>query len=104
MKTKPIPAIITLIAGFITCIISFLNQLSMGQFVRVLLLVIIGFYILGCVIKFIFDKNFPLEENEMQPEEDSAAEEAEDETSDTTMTAEQDTEEANPELQDEDEE
>ena len=104
MKTKSIPAIITLIAGFITCIISFVNQLSMGQFIKILLLVIVGFYILGCIIKFVFDRNFPLEENEVQEQEEADAEGTEDEASGETKDAAQETETTNATLQNEAEE
>lgn len=66
MKTKPIPALITLAAGLITCIISFIYQVSIEDFLKSLLLVIVVFYVIGSVVKMIFDKNFPLEENEVK--------------------------------------
>lgn len=58
MKTKPIPALITLTAGFITCIVSFLNQVSMGTFVKNLCLVVVIFFVLGNVIRFVIERNF----------------------------------------------
>ena len=73
MKTKHIPALIALAAGLITCIISFLDQVSVEKFARNLCLVIVLFYIFGCVIKLIFDKNFPPEVAEA-PEEEAALE------------------------------
>ena len=58
MKTKQVPVIITLIAGFITCIIGFVMRMETGQFVKVWGIVLISFYILGCVAKLVLDHNF----------------------------------------------
>ncbi len=74
MKTKQVPIIITLIAGLITCIIGFVMQMETGQFVKIWGIVLISFYILGCVAKLVLDHNFK-EETEEATEE--AAEEAE---------------------------
>ena len=46
MKTKQVPVMITLIAGFITCILGFTMQMETGQFVRTLVIVLLSFYIL----------------------------------------------------------
>lgn len=76
MNTKPVPAIIMLIAGLVACIVSFMQQLSFGSFVRTELLVLVLFYILGCIVRLILDRGFyvmqdPLEECEgMELEED----------------------------------
>lgn len=70
MKTKQVPAIVMLTAGFIVCIISIVQHMEFGKFLKVLLLVLICFYILGCITQIILEKNF----GEMQ---EDAAEEAE---------------------------
>lgn len=57
MKTKHIPAIVMLIAGFAMCIISFVNDFSFSFFIRALFLALIGFYILGYIIKIVLDIN-----------------------------------------------
>lgn len=75
MKTKQIPVLIALAAGFITCIVSFLNQVSMGQFVRNLCLAVVIFYILGCIAKLILDKNFPVESKEEENQVEESLEE-----------------------------
>lgn len=62
MKTKHIPVMTSLVAGLVTCIVAFASHLSMRTFGLTFVLVVVGFYILGCVIKFVFDKNFPPEE------------------------------------------
>lgn len=55
MKTRPIPAIVMLIAGFAVCIIMFVNDYSTSFMLRTLFWVLIGFYILGYIIKIILD-------------------------------------------------
>lgn len=69
MKTKPIPVAVSLVAGFITCIISFLNQVTMAQFVRNFCLTIVIFYILGALVRFLLNKFIPPEEAEAVKEE-----------------------------------
>lgn len=58
MNTKSIPAIIMLTAGFVTCIVGILRHFSFGMFTKTLFLVLIGFYLLGCIVKFALDKGF----------------------------------------------
>ena len=76
MNTKPIPAIIMLTAGFVTCIVGIVQHFSFGKYIKTLFLVLIGFYLLGCIVKLVLDKGFrvmddPLMEYEgMEIEED----------------------------------
>ena len=76
MRTKPIPAIIMLTAGFVTCVVGIVEHFSFGKYVKTLFLVLIGFYLLGCIAKLVIDKGFrvmddPLMEYEgMEIEED----------------------------------
>ncbi len=58
MNTKPIPAIIMLTAGFVTCIVGIVQHFSFGTYVKTLFLVLIGFYLLGCIVKLVLDKGF----------------------------------------------
>lgn len=58
MNTKPIPAIVMLTAGFITCVVGIVQHFSFGVFVKTLFLVLIGFYLLGCIVKLVLDKGF----------------------------------------------
>lgn len=55
MKTKQIPAIVMLTAGFAVCIITFVNDYSLSFFIRTLFGALIGFYILGYIIKIVLD-------------------------------------------------
>ncbi|GFI29069.1 MAG: hypothetical protein HFH50_07425 [Lachnospiraceae bacterium] len=80
MKTKQVPIIITLIAGLAICIIGFLTRMETKQFVKTWVIVLIIFYILGCVAKLLLDKNFkeePEEATEEAAEEEEGGENAE---------------------------
>lgn len=57
MKTKPIPAIVMLIAGFVTCIISIYTHMELEVFTKTLLIVLITFYIMGSIIKIVLDRS-----------------------------------------------
>ena len=58
MNTKPIPEIIMLTAGFVTCIVGIVQHFSFGKYIKTLFLVLIGFYLLGCIVKLVLDKGF----------------------------------------------
>ena len=60
MNTKPLPAIIMLLAGFVTCVISIVQHFSFGKFVKIEFGVLIGFYVLGCILKIVFEKGYRL--------------------------------------------
>ena len=64
MKTKSIPAILMLLAGAIACVLGFIYHYETTQFFTMVLTVLIVFYVLGCIVKIIIDKNFPVEEAE----------------------------------------
>ena len=66
MKTKPIPAIVMLTGGFVACVLVILNHMETTAFMKMLLLVLFIFYILGSIIKIVLDKGFPepVEKNE----------------------------------------
>lgn len=70
MKTKTIPAIIMLLAGFIACLAGIYAHMEVADFMKMLFIVLLIFYILGCVVKVIIDKNF----TEMQEEETTEGE------------------------------
>lgn len=76
MKTKQVPIIITLIGGLAICIIGFITRMDTKQFVKIWVIVLISFYILGCVAKLLLDKNFK-EEPEEATEEAAEGEEGE---------------------------
>ena len=87
MKTKQVPAIVMLTAGLIVCVISIAQHMEFGEFVTTLFLVLICFYILGCVAKVIFDKNFAEETEETDEAEGTEEENEQDkEAEDTDKT------------------
>jgi phosphotransferase system glucose/maltose/N-acetylglucosamine-specific IIC component len=56
MKTNHIPAIVMLSAGFIVCICNIRKSVSLFEFTRQLLIVLVIFLIIGFVVKLILDK------------------------------------------------
>lgn len=62
MKTKQVPAIVMLAAGFCVCIIAFMRQMEAKDFLKTLLLTLIVFYFIGGVAKLVLDPFFKPEE------------------------------------------
>lgn len=79
MNTKPIPAVLALIAGFVTCVISFVQHVDTVVFARKFVLVCVIFFAIGMVIHILIQMNFketivdeePLEEGLESEDEDS---------------------------------
>ena len=79
MNTKPIPAVLALIAGFVTCVISFAQHVDTVVFARKFVLVCVIFFAIGMVIHILIQMNFketivdeePLEEGLESEDEDS---------------------------------
>ena len=57
-KFRSIPAIITLLAGFVTCVLMLINKITIVTYLWTLALVMIGFYIVGLVLRVILNKVF----------------------------------------------
>ena len=57
MKTNGVPAMVMLLAGFVDCLIAIRTHMTLGSFTRQLFLVLLIFYIIGCVVKIILDRN-----------------------------------------------
>ena len=74
MKTKTIPVIIMLIAGAIACVLGFVYHYETTEFFTMVLTVLVAFYMLGCIVKIIIDKNFPIEEPKKSGETDESEE------------------------------
>ncbi|MDD6038394.1 MAG: hypothetical protein PUD20_06340 [bacterium] len=75
MNTKPIPAIIMLVAGLTTCIISIVQHFSLGTFVTTLFCVLLIFYLLGCIARVVLDKGFRVMQDPLSEFEDSEMDE-----------------------------
>lgn len=57
MKTKPIPAIIMLIAGFIACVFGICQNLEMEMFIKTVLVSMVVFLVIGQIVRIILDRN-----------------------------------------------
>ncbi len=77
MNTKPVPAIVMLLGGAIACIFGMVYHYSVKHFITTLLVVLIIFYVIGCIVKIILDKNF--KEMDEAAEEEEPAEVSEEE-------------------------
>ncbi len=73
MKTKPIPALVMLTAGVIACAAGIIGRMELLDFTKMLLGVLVVFYILGCIAKLIIDRNFKEMEEDTTDGEDAAA-------------------------------
>lgn len=56
MNTKPVPAIVSLLAGLVTCIINLIKHTEFKPFVLSVLIVLVAFYIFGSIVRFVLDK------------------------------------------------
>ncbi|MCI9080719.1 MAG: hypothetical protein HFI70_00055 [Lachnospiraceae bacterium] len=92
MKTKQVPVMITLVAGLVTCLIGFVMQMKAAEFIKVLVIVLVSFYILGSIAKLVLDKNFK-EETEEATDEAVEEEETEESDAEAEETVEESTEE-----------
>ena len=68
-KFRSIPAIITLLAGFVTCVLMLINKITIVTYLWTLALVMIGFYIVGLVLRVILNKVFEDKEDDKGAEE-----------------------------------
>lgn len=57
MKTNGVPAMVMLLAGFVDCLIAIRTHMTLGNFTRQLFLVLLIFYVIGCTVKLILDRN-----------------------------------------------
>ena len=55
MKTKGIPAVVMLLAGFVTCIIGIVQHMETDVFIKTLLAVLIIFHYTLCLFTGFFD-------------------------------------------------
>ena len=74
MKTKTIPEIVMLVAGHVICIARIAGNMENSRFLKMLLVVLIVFYIIGGIVKLLIDKNFKDMEEETTDGEETPAE------------------------------
>ena len=78
MKVKCVPAIVTLSAGLVDCIVSIHYHLDTYTYLKQLLLVLILFYFIGCILQWILDFGI----NKMEDKKENMDEKQEKETND----------------------
>lgn len=78
MKVKCVPAIVTLSAGLVNCIVSIYYHLDTYTYLKQLLLVLILFYFIGCILQWILDFGI----NKMEDKKENMDEKQEKETND----------------------
>lgn len=70
MNTKKIPAIVSLLAGLLALIVTYIGKLEFVEILTILFIVLLSFYILGCIVKAVIEKFVvPDEEEEADDEE-----------------------------------
>ena len=74
MNTKTIPAFIMLLGGAIACILGLVNRYETMEFIIMILIVLLVFYVMGCIIKMIVDKNFQGMDEQVQDEQEESEE------------------------------
>lgn len=98
MRDRFIPALITLIAGAITCIFDIYRKADLLSSLKRLLLVIVIFYVIGLISRAIIRKT--LEHKPDVPDEESYIEENEDEAEDDNLVEPKDNPKNNPKAMD----
>ena len=63
-RAKNIAPLIMLCAGAVTALLGLIYKLPFGDFLRNLAIALVVFYILGCVVQEIVERNFKEEEQE----------------------------------------
>ena len=96
MKTKEIPAIVMLIAGGVYCLLGIYCQIPLMDFLIQLLIILLGFWMMGGIIRMVLD-HFIGDLADKAKEEEEEAEEKDtedlDETEDGDVKPEEDSEE-----------
>lgn len=65
MKARFIPVLVMLFAGFITCVLCIINGYGLFSLLKILLCVLIVFFLLGFLIRVVVEFNFRPEEQEL---------------------------------------
>lgn len=58
MNTRTLPAILSLIAGFVTCVMAFVQHVDSVEFAKRFVIVCLIFYGIGVVISIVININF----------------------------------------------
>lgn len=74
-KFRNLPAIMTLLAGFITSIIAIICRFSLVRTLWTLVVIMVVFFIIGMVVRIVLDKSLILPEPEKEEEKETGEEE-----------------------------
>ncbi|MBE5890569.1 MAG: hypothetical protein E7282_06320 [Lachnospiraceae bacterium] len=78
MKTDHVPALVTLSAGAVYCVVGLSQDLNGFTFAKELLIVLVIFFVIGSIIKIVLDKSFKdFDDLENESEEGEVTEESE---------------------------
>lgn len=88
MKPRYIPAFVTLAAGTVTCLISIIKKFEILYSLKVLLIILVIFYIIGCIAKSIITKVI-VSASVKEKDEISESVDSENEIADITTSAEE---------------
>lgn len=86
MKRRLIPAFVMLLAGTVTCVIGLVYRYSVLRLLTTLLIVLLSFYVIGSLFKWLLDLLIPLNKDEEEEEgEEESEEEQQEEMDDKTV-------------------
>lgn len=93
-KFRNLPSIFTLLSGFICSVIMILHKYPLNEFMLILVSVMVGFYIVGLLVRIVLDKIFQKEEEKKeelrrQQEEEEQAMQAENESEEENLAEKQ---------------
>lgn len=94
-KFRNIPAFVTLFAGFIGSVVMILQEYSLVRFLWILIAIMVGFYMVGLLLRLLLNKAF--KDLEAQKEEDSSEEKEENDNQETSSDENKGTEETGEE-------
>ena len=73
-KFRNIPALVTLLAGFVSSVVMIIQKYSLVHFLWVLVAVMAGFYMAGLLLRVILNKDLETEEEKPSEDEGTAGE------------------------------
>ena len=76
-RIKYIPSIVTLLAGFIACIVTILSQYEIIDALVTILVVVVIFYMVGLIIRALFNKFLVIKEEKTNEAEEAETQEDE---------------------------
>lgn len=83
MNTKIIPAVVSLLAGLVSLVVTYIRKAEMNEILTTLLVVLLSFYVLGWIVKAVIDK-YTIDDKETEEAEDSELENIETEQTEQT--------------------